>query len=93
MTPSQLLDTTMGMEITDKVKNEDDDFVYLVKWSAPTLSYSTPEVIKQNLQSKDILIYRNEDPLHDSEKDYFIGLVFENKEKMKTIVENQEQSK
>ena len=93
MTPSQLLDTTMGMEITDKVKNEEDDFVYFVKWSAPTLSYSTHEVIKQNLQSKDVLIYRNEDPLHDSEKDHFIRLVFENKEKMKTIVENQEQNK
>lgn len=88
MNSPQLLDATMRMKIVDKIKNEDDDFVHLVKWSTPILSYFTLEKIKQNLQPKDILIYRNGDPLHDSEKDHFIGLVFENKEKMEIIIDD-----
>ncbi len=80
----QLLDAMMYMEIVDKIKNEDDDYdyVYLIKWSESTLSYSTLESIKQNLQPKDIIIYRNGDPLNDSQKDHFIGLVFENESKV-----------
>lgn len=85
MNSQQLLDAMMYMDIVDKIKNEDDDYVYLVKWSEPTLSYSTLEKIKQNLQAKDIIIYRNGDPLNDSQKDHMIGLVFENKEKVESV--------
>ena len=31
MNSPQLLDATMRMKIVDKIKNEDDDFVHLVK--------------------------------------------------------------
>ncbi len=84
MNSPQLLDAMMYMDIVDKIKN-DDDYIYLVKWSELTLSYSNLEKIKQNLQAKDIIIYRNGDPLNDSEKDHFIGLVFENESKVEPV--------
>jgi len=82
----------MGMKIVDKLKNEDEDFVYLVKWPA-TLSYLVLKKIKQNLQSKDVLLYRNGDPLRDFEKDHFIGLVFENKEKIGIACGNNDEAR
>jgi hypothetical protein len=82
LNPQQLLSALPGMEFVDKIRNENDEIIHLVKWNTPTLSYSDLEKIKLNFKPKYILIYPNGAPLHDSENERFIGLVYADVEKI-----------